>query len=158
MNLPTKSQLLKQNLLKRFCFIMISLLGCINIISCGGDEPEDPQKPITPEQPEETRYYVKYEIEMPSQLINTEKSISYVSEKGDQSFKTTDKKWQGTYGPLKKGNRVYLIIKSNSPDEYNNVKSYNRAKIYISRDKEPFVIKAEDEGRKDLSLTYTIDF
>ena len=75
MNLPTKSQLLKQNLLKRFCFIMISLLGCINIISCGGDEPEDPQKPITPEQPEETRYYVKYEIEMPSQWINTEKSI-----------------------------------------------------------------------------------
>ena len=158
MSILIKSQFLKSTILKRFLFIIISILGCINIISCGGDEPQEPQKPISPEQSDDNHYYVKYEIEMPSKWINTEKSISYASEKGDQSFRTTDKKWQGTYGPLKKGNRVYLIIKSNSPDEYNYVNSYNRARIYISRDKEPFVIKAEDEGRKDLSLTYTIDF
>lgn len=140
------------NLFKKLALVLLTATFVISFIACGSDEPK------VPEQTENTYYYIKYEIDMPSKWYNTVKDITYVSEKGEQSFSTTEKSWEGTYGPLKKGSKVYLKIKSNSPNEYSYVQSYNCARIYVSREKEPFVVKADDEGRKDLMLTYIIDF
>lgn len=147
--------------IKLLMLMLIASLACVCFVACGDskeDEPEMPNQTETPTQKEEVRYYVKYETQMPSKWTNTIKTITFASEKGKQTFNTTEKSWEATYGPLKKGEKVYLTIKSNSPDEYNYVQSYNHARIYVSRDKEPFVIKAEDEGRNDLTLVYTIDF
>lgn len=150
--------------IKMLGFALIAFIACACVFACGDgkeDEPEIPNQTETPEQKEEvedTRYYVKYELEMPSKWTNTIKKITYASEKGRQEFNTTEKSWEGTYGPLKKGDKVYLTIKSNNPDEYNYVQSYNKARIYVCREKEPFVVKAEDEGRKDLTLVYSINY
>ena len=150
--------------IKFLALMLVASLACVCFVACGDnkeDEPKIPSQTETPtqkEEVEESRYYVKYEAQMPSKWTNTIKTITYASEKGRQEFNTTEKSWEGTYGPLKKGDKVYLTIKSQSPDEYNYVQSYNKARIYVSRDKEPFVIKAEREGREDLTLVYTIDF
>lgn len=132
------------------CAIILS----ISFVSCNKDEPNK----NNPQQTEDTRYYVKYEIDMPSKWTNTVKKIKYVSEAGEKTFSTENKSWEATFGPLKKGDRLYLIIESQNQNEYDYVQSYNKARLYVSREKEPFVIKAESEGRCDLSLKYTIDF
>lgn len=150
--------------IKLLTLMLIASLACVCFVACGDnkeDEPEIPNQTETPaqkEEVEEARYYVKYEAQMPSKWTNTVKTITFASEKGKQIINTTEKSWEGTYGPLKKGDKVYLTIKSNNPDEYDYVQSYNHARIYVSRDKEPFVIKAESEGQEDLTLVYTIDF
>ncbi len=147
--------------IKLLMLMLIASLACVCFVACGDskeDEPEIPNQPETPVQKEDPRYYVKYEAQMPSKWTNTIKTITFATEKGKQIVNTTEKAWEGTYGPLKKGDKVYLTIKSNSPNEYDYVQSYNHARIYVSRDKEPFVIKAEDEGQEDLTLVYTIDF
>lgn len=106
----------------------------------------------------EDSYYVKYEWQMSSQHSNIDKEISFITENGKQTFTTQSYSWEGTYGPLKKGTKVYLNCICKSPSEYSYSQTNNHARIYISRNKEPFVIKAEKEGKRNITLIYTIDF
>lgn len=102
-----------------------------------------------------TRYYVKYECELNTQHLNIVKTISFTTENGNETINTTDMSWEGTYGPLKKGTTVHLDCQIPSNYQYSRG---NFARIYVSREKEPFVIKAEDSGKHNISLSYTIDF
>ena len=62
--------------------------------------------------------------------------------------------WEATYGPLKKGFTTYLKFVNQSTYDLNQC----HARIYVSREKEPFVIKAEESGVNSLNLSYQIDF
>lgn len=107
---------------------------------------------------EKSRYYVKYDVEISTRWTNTLNTITFVTDKGVQTLTAEgNTNWSATYGPLTLGKIVSLkIIRDDNKDyEYGGS---NHARIYISKDQEPFVIKAEDSGGKNLNLSYTIDF
>ena len=131
--------------------LTICLLSCSN-----NDDKVEPQI-------EESRYYIKYEVTSTSKeqspistgspgsiyeqtyTFTTERGTESITKKGDKSYS-----WEATYGPFKKGTKVSLSV---SPAKINH------AKIYASRDKEPFAIKREEEAKNsEISLSYTIDF
>lgn len=110
---------------------------------------------------EEPRYYVKYEVYMPlgnSNLGNTSRRITFVSEDGERTLSTSNSEWEGTYGPLQKGSKLYLKVEAESGGIRTNVEYY--ARLSVSRDKEPFVIKGEQRAKRVSTLytSYTIDF
>lgn len=110
------------------------------------------------EAEESARYYVKYEVQFTTQHTNTEKIVSFQTETGPMEISFTEwtktKSWEGTYGPVDKDFVAY--IKCSVPDyKYD---SEIHARIYISREKEPFVIKDEGYGKYSLNLQTTIDF
>lgn len=106
---------------------------------------------------EETRYYVKYEVEAYTQHINVPKKITFITESGTETIVLNDKNtstWEGTYGPVPKGFEAQIICELGR--DYNYRREFH-ARIYVSREKEPFVIKAEDTDTS-INLTYKIDF
>ena len=110
-------------------------------------------------EPEESaRYYVKYEVTFTTQHINAEKHFTIMTDKGAEDFTFDEERktstWEGTYGPVAKD--FVASIKCSVPDyRYSSV---IQSRIYISREKEPFVIKAEGTGKYSLNLQATIDF
>ena len=121
------------------------------VCGCSSDE-EDTKQNV-----EEHSYYVKYELEAFARSgLGTEKfalTYSFTTDKGIKKETTSESashKWEATYGPFKKGAKVILDVSS---------AQHNHARIYVSRDKEPFVIKAEsDVEYSPISLQYTIDY
>ena len=110
-------------------------------------------------------YYVKYEVTFKTQktgirveaYFNTEKSVeTMISQTQSNNFF-----WEGTYGPVEKGFLTNLACSTIEEDMYGRMKVYEgeiQARIYVSRDKEPFVIKADQIGVGSVSLNYKIDF
>ena len=81
-----------------------------------------------------------------------EQTITFTTEKGQEKISKSGNsvEWEGTYGPFKKGVSVSLDV---------TTAVNNHARIYASRDKEPFVIKAEDtQTNRPIQLSYKIDF
>lgn len=159
-------------IMKTLKFYGLIIFSLIMLASCGddGDEPDNPQENATENTTEDSsetntesdtekvRYYVKYEVEMKTRWQNTINSIMYVSDKGAQKLEvegTTN--WTATYGPLNYGAAVSLKIHRENTKDY-EYGGYNHARIYVSRNQEPFVVKAESSGANDLSLSYKIDF
>lgn len=141
---------MKKNVFYSFIMLFYLLFSS----ACTDDTPiqDNPQ-----EQPvEETRYYVKYEVKSKfGNRVFAKQNIVYTTDTGSQnysqeSYSTTSFEWEGTYGPFKKGDAVKLEVSNSIMDI--------SGRIYVSRDKEPFVIKAEGSGKKILSLQYSIDF
>lgn len=147
--------------MKTFKFLSNSLLIIIlfSLFSSCKDESDEPTFPnSTEEKEEDVRYYVKYEIEMKTRWINTINTITFISDNGVQSFEAEgSKNWTATYGPISYGTKVYLKINRDGNEDYKSGGT-NQARIYISKNQEPFVIKAEDSGNKDIYLSYSIDF
>ena len=136
---------------------LVLILSSLALISCSsGDDPTRNENPQT----EETRYYVKYEAYMPlgfsSQI--TSRKITYTTEKGEQNISTSTANWEGTYGPFKKNTKVYLKVEAESGGIRTDAEYYVR--LYVSREKEPFVIKGEQRLKETSQLytEYTIDF
>lgn len=104
-------------------------------------------------------YYVRYEvhIEPQSQSATRLKEITFMSERGLQSFKTSASDWNAIYGPFAKGDSLCLKVKESKGFPIDG-SSY--ARLFVSRNSEPFVVKAEQISTSDayLSLSYTIDF
>ena len=122
-------------------------------LSCSKDDDDNDnvKQPV-----EETRYYVKYEVSC-SSLHNAKRTYSFSTEKGDQTVTSENHgstKWEGTYGPVSK---MFFAKFSCTIDEKEQDCTCH-ARIYVSREKEPFVIKAEGTGRKSLNISYQINF
>ena len=145
---------MKSQLLILSLFISCFLFGCThNDEPLGGKDKNNPTQ-----QTEDTRYYVKYEAYMPLGYSYTSRKITFITEKGEQSFSIAEDQWEGTYGPLKKGTKLYLQVEKERGGNRTEIVCY--ARISVCREKEPFVIKAEHR-EKEASLlytSYTIDF
>lgn len=128
----------------------------IFVSSCTTESELDKEPEVIPE--ESARYYVKYEVTFHTQHTNTTKNIEFTSDKGKENISFTEwtksKSWEGTYGPVDKD--FIASIKCSVPNYRYDCEIH--ARIYISREKEPFVIKAEGSGEYSLNLQATIDF
>lgn len=148
-------ELIKE-IMNKYLWITSTLFLLFLICSCSNDEHTTPQEEEKEEKKEDTRYYVKYEITSNTQHINAIKTITFSTDKGTKTIELTGSKnseWEATYGPVSKDFVAHLECSVNN---YSYSRNFH-ARIYISRDKEPFVIKAEDDG-KTISLKSTIDF
>ena len=149
--------------IKLFAFILLAFAGLLPIMimsSCSKDDIEEVnnlnnEDDKTVVQPQNTdNYYVKYEVKSGSQVsyaTYTERTITYRDVDKEQSI-TTRQGWDGTYGPFKKGDKVYLRITSKMA-QYNTI-----ARISVSKNKEAFAIKAEEREATTINLEYTIDY
>ena len=136
--------------MKKFLLVIMAL--SFLLCACSSDDNDTPQK--EEEKEEDVRYYVKYEAK--TQHINPIKTIKFTTEEGSKTIELTGSltsEWEATYGPVSKDFVAQLECSVNN---YNYSQTFH-ARIYICRDKEPFVIKAEDED-KTISLKYAIDF
>ena len=146
---------------KLFLILSLIFFCCPTFVSCGdsNDEPELPTTPNQNEEPkEEVRYYVKYDVCMQQGVSGqiTSIDITYLTEKGKQTIITSEDSWTGTYGPFKKGDKLYLQALGSGPLLK---KGACYVRISVCREKEPFVIKGEQcEHTTKLDTEYTIDF
>ncbi|MCR5714768.1 MAG: hypothetical protein K6F98_07580 [Bacteroidales bacterium] len=134
--------------IKSLLFFLITIVSAQMLTSCSDDDDDS------------ARYYVKYEVTIQTQHVNPDRTISYTDEKGNQTFVNSEWiklwEWEGTYGPV---NKNFVASLDCSTAKYDDTVIH--ARIYVSREKEPFVIKAEGTNTlnsKSLSLTYKIDF
>ena len=133
-------------------YLIVMMIMTMFVSSCTAESELD-------KEPEESaRYYVKYEVDFATQHTNTEKIVTFQTETGPMEISFTEwtkkKSWEGTYGPVDKNFVAY--IKCSVPDYKYDSEIHGR--IYISREKEPFVIKAEGYGKYSLNLQAAIDF
>ncbi len=136
--------------MKKYITIIFSFLSLFVCLSCSDDDND-----TIPEQ-EPVRYYVKYELSGTTQHINVPRLITVNTEKGNQTIKIEGRNiiWDETYGPV---NKIFIPRLDVKIEDY-EYSSSMEGKIYVSREKEPFVLKAQGTGKYSLSLTCTIDF
>lgn len=131
------------------------LLGIITgLTSCSNDKDDDTQVQYPVEN---VRYYVKYEMHI-SQANSGAISINCISDKGSIYIKTQNSDWNAVYGPIDKNTELRINASYSGP-VYNKPDSYVR--IYISRNNEPFVLKAEDrhnDSSKSYETSCNIDY
>lgn len=136
-------------------FVFLLLLS-LPMIGCSSDNDDDILK--VENETEDVRYYVKYESYIPFLRSATNKqSIICVTDKGEKSFTTIKGEWEGIFGPFKKGAVLYIDV---IVDGLINGKIDDYVRLSVCREKEPFVVKAEDRkvGAKTLRAEYVIDF
>ena len=124
---------------------------------CGCSDDDDECKiPQEKPQVEEVRYYVKYELAVKADAKNKYTTFNFATDKGIQKkYLEGSKTWEATYGPVNKGFQTSFDCTMNNGDaRWTNV----HGRIYVSRGKEPFVLKAEGDDGASFSLRYTIDF
>lgn len=137
--------------------VFVSIMICMVLTACSSNN-DDQGDVIIPQ--EESRYYIKYEVSSNSKYpgipsangIRYEQTITFTTEKGQEKITKSGHsvEWEGTYGPFKKGVSISLNV---------TTAVNNHARIYASRDKESFVIKAEDtQTNHPIQLSYKIDF
>lgn len=138
--------------------IFIGLLLLLAFTSCSKDDDQTSSKDPYSEQnnstKEDTRYYVKYEVTYSTYHVNESRVVKFETEKGmetislNQQSKTVS--WEGTYGPVKK----HFVASLDCDTPGYDWDSQIHARIYVCREKEPFVIKAEGEKSHSLLLQY----
>ena len=140
----------------KFLFLLMLPLFLLAGCSKEDDNPADDYDDKT----EEAVYYVRYEVSMDYHLYQSTtrlKEITFMSDNGLQSFKTSESYWEATYGPFAKGDSLCLQVKG---DNGFVIAGTCYARLFVCRNSEPFVVKAEQVSSSDayLSLSYTIDF
>ena len=150
--------------IKYLSLFMLALMTLPMMVACGGDDDND----ITDKTVQEANdngnqketpsdndnYYVKYEVtngKLVSYSKTSERHLRYKDVDKEKTITVTSE-WEGTYGPFKKGDRVYLYVSSSSA-RYNA-----NARLSVSKNKEAFTIKAEQTEVLSAGLVYTIDY
>lgn len=136
---------MKKYILKLFCVLLMVCSSCLVSCSSDDDHYDEPAQ-------EEARYYVKYEVHMNINRSALGVSIQCQGDKKEEHFSTKNPSWEGTFGPFKKGQEVFLRVYSaavvtSTSDSY--------VRISVSRDKEPFVLR-EELRRSDSTKSYEI--
>ena len=119
--------------------------------ACGNDNDDEHNAPDNTSQ---DSYYVKYEVENGKQVTyasKTTREITYLDTGGKCSVTVENKAWNGTYGPFKKGDKVYMSFSSYG--KYSTI-----ARLSVSKNREAFTIKDERRDVTGGSLEYTIDY
>lgn len=101
-------------------------------------------------------YYVRYEYNLTfgpsygSQYYD--KTITVNTDSGIKEFTTINNSFSETFGPVKKGFKASISVKSE-----NGSSGTTNLRIYVSRGGEPFVLKATNESYLK-TASYTIDY
>lgn len=130
--------------MKRILIYSAIILSAFAFCSCGDDD--------------ENSYYVKYEVQTGKQIsyaARTDRSITYTDTSGDKTITVTNQKWEGTFGPFKKGQKVHLSL---ACPEGGFTRNTSIVRLSVSKNKDPFVIKAEERDVVVADLSYKIDF
>ena len=134
----------------------VILLGAMLLLAFTSCSKSDENKEEIIEPQEVARYYVKFEVTF-STLTSfhnlTSTVLSCSTENGMKTMSFSDKKtftWENTYGPV--SNNFLASLKCDSKGAIIN------AKISVSKNSEPFVVKAEGQKESSLSLQYKINF
>lgn len=133
--------------IKFISMVLFAIAMNVGFTSCSSDDDSS----SIPE--EKTDYYVKYEVSARNAgYAKITWDLEFSTDKGTENATLLDGgKWEATYGPFTKGTKVFLRLSGGSSSYPAN------ARILVSKDKEPFVIKAEHIGGSHL-LKYQIDF
>lgn len=131
---------MKQSL--RILFLALFTLPMLLITSCSKDDESSGS------------YYVKYEVlhGIKKYDVNNlvKRTILYKTNTGHSKI-TTSKEWEGTFGPFNKGTEVFLNVKTNSGSQTFS------ARISVSNNNGPFVVKREIYNTMSTNLYYTIE-
>ena len=122
--------------MKRLVSLFMIMVG-LCLVSCSSDSDDAG-----------SRYYVKYSVSVKSYPIR-KMTIKCETPEGEKTISASTE-WEATYGPVSKSFKPKL----NCSAKYGTL----TGRIYISRDKEPFVIKAENSKESNLTLSCNIDF
>lgn len=117
--------------------------------SCSKDEENELVTPISNDN-----YYVKYEVlngKRISYAYGTERTVTCKDVNKEAEVELASVPWEATYGPFKKGDKVYMIFSSSGSN--NSI-----CRLSVSKNKEAFTIKGELNYTMSGELEYTIDF
>ena len=133
---------------KVFSFIfVVSVLLCL-LTGCSKNDDSNSK----------SQYYVKYEVDViGSYSYAVITNITVNTEKGKQSFKTGNA-FSESFGPVEKDFKAKIIAYVDKERNYNV-----NARIYVCRDKEPFVLKEtqtaiDPKQGNPVVAEYIIDF
>lgn len=133
--------------LKLFPALLLMLMFTF-VTACSSDD--DTYVPTT--EPSGDSYYVKYEYKVVEGYINNAHHSNIVIKDVDGEKKIqAQRNWEGTYGPFKKGEKVYMKGSSNCGYDVSG-------KISVCKNSEPFSIKAEQTKLRKIDMSYTIDY
>ena len=109
-------------------FLMMSLTM---LVSCTKDDDNENSVPIE----DVANYYVKYHVFATSGFSGAYLPLEITCTTGlpNNTF-ITKNNWEETFGPFKKGEKIWLDVKGNST---------LTGRIYVSKNQEPFSLKVE---------------
>jgi hypothetical protein len=124
--------------MKQTLKIITLLLIFLSLLSCEKDDTETTSR---------DSYYVKYVIRG-NGTYNYFNIFSVKTDLGNQSFSGYQyHSWNQTYGPVERGFIAAVSAQGNVTTE-----------IYVSKNSEPFSLKASNSGSNSASSSYTINF
>lgn len=129
--------------LRYILFLSLSMAFC----GCGDDVEDEPQLPAS-----SSVYYVRYEAVVKSIYMGDNIKYSVTTADGLKVF-VSGKSFSQTFGPVEKGFNTAITADASSWSQ-----AVCNVKIYVSRDNEPFALKANASGEKKASTHYVIDY
>ena len=143
------------------CILMLMFALILSISSCSKDEDNELDTPTNKEENYNStpktidNYYVKYEVlngVQVSYASKTERTVRCKDVDKEVTVQVTSVPWEATYGPFKKGDKVYMMLTSPKA-KYNSI-----CRLSVSKNKEAFAIKDELNYVEHGKLEYTIDY
>ena len=135
---------------KKYFYYLLVALPLVALCACGDDDENTSDNNST------DSYYVKYEVSNGKQVryaSKTERTIVCKDTNREVTIKVTDKAWEGTYGPFKRGDKVYMRVSS-----YEGRNSTN-GRLSVSKNNEAFAIKSQfNDSRDGGSVSYVINY
>lgn len=125
----------------RFINIILLLASFSTLIACSDDN-------------DDASYYVKYEVSL---IGKNSPRIEYnvMTDKGVETFYSTDHSFEKIYGPVKAGFVANINFDCSELKGYGG--AYGSATIEVSKNNEPFSIKAAEQYQRQINLTYKIE-
>ena len=143
------------------CILMLMFALILSTSSCSKDEDSDVDTFTNEEDNNNSaptnndNYYVKYEVLNGVQISyasKTERTVKCKDVNKEVTVQVAYAPWEATYGPFKKGDKVYMMLSSSS-GKYNSI-----CRLSVSKNKEAFAIKDESNYVTSGKLEYTIDY
>ena len=145
---------------ERIICVLMLMFALILSTSCSKDEEKDLGTSINKEESDKStptnndNYYVKYEVLNGKQIsyaTKTERTVTCKDVNKEVTVEVTSVPWEATYGPFKKGDKVYMTL--GSLGKFNSI-----CRLSVSKNKEAFSIKDELNYVTNGKLEYTIDY
>ncbi len=139
---------LPKHFFKKSALVIISALTIFVFSSCNNEEIDNRNDKKNNNDNNTTvindNYYVKYVIFSIYPYLFSNWSVTTPDGNYSKTGYQT-RRWEQTYGPVKKGFKCDVQVKNGQPN----------IEIYVSKNQEPFALKTTKEG---YSAAYTIDF